>query len=44
MDALREIINNPFRKKIIRKEKKKTINILIAFSLSYKNGIKTFLK
>ena len=46
MDTLREIVNNPFKKKITGKgkKKKKTINVLIAFSISYKSGVKTFLK
>ena len=43
-DVLRTMINNPFKKKIYRKRKKKTITILTAFSISHKSGIKNFLK
>ena len=42
-DVLRTMINNPFKKKFIGKEKK-TITILTAFSISHKSGIKNFLK
>ena len=44
MDALRVIINNPFNERFYGKRKKKTINILIAFLVSHKSGVKTFLK
>ena len=40
-DALRAIADNLFKESFY--EKKKTINILIAFSISYKSGVKTFL-
>ena len=40
-NALRVLVNNLFKESFY--EKKKTINILIAFSISYKSGVKTFL-
>ena len=43
-DALMTIVNNPFKKKFYVKRKKKTINILTAFSIPYKNSVKSFLK
>ena len=44
MDALRAIINSPFKENFNRK-RKKAINILIFFFfISYKIGIKIFLK
>ena len=43
MNALRILVNNPFKESFYRKRKKK-INILTAFFISYKNGIKTFQK
>ena len=39
--ALRVLIKNPV-KEIFYGKKKKTINILIAFFISYKNDVKTF--
>ena len=42
MDILRTIVNNLFKEIFI--EEKKTINILTIFFISYKNGVKTFLK
>ena len=42
MDILRTIVNNLFNESFY--EKKKTINILTIFFISYKNGVKTFLK
>ena len=41
-NALRALVNNPFKESFYRK--KKTINILTAFFISYKSGVKTFLK
>ena len=41
-DALRTIVNNPFKKSFYGK--KKTINILTTFFISNKSGVKTFLK
>ena len=43
MDALRAIINSSFKENFNRK-RKKAINILIFFFISYKIGIKIFLK
>ena len=43
MSALRALVNNLFKKKIMRNEKK-VINILTTIFISHKNGIKTFLK
>ena len=43
-DALRVIVNNPFKESFYRKRKKKAINILIIFFISHKNYVKTFLK
>ena len=43
-NALRAMINNPFKKSFYDKIKKETINILTAFFISYKNGVKIFLK
>ena len=42
-NALRAMINNSFKESFYGKRKKK-INVLIVFSISYKNGVKTFLK
>ena len=41
-NALKVLINNPFKESFY--EKKKVINVLLAFFISYKNGIKIFLK
>ena len=41
-DALRVIVNNPFKESFYRK-RKKAINILIFFFISYKIGVKIFL-
>ena len=39
------MITNQFKESFLwEKEKKKTINILIVFSISHKSGVKTFLK
>ena len=40
MDDLRAMINNPFKKKFYEKK----INILTAFSIFHKSGVKFFLK
>ena len=42
IDALKAIVNNPFKENFFGK--KKTINVLIAFSIFHKNCVKTFLK
>ena len=42
-NALRAMVNNPFKESFYRKRKKK-INILTAFFISYKSGAKNFLK
>ena len=44
MDALRVIVNNLFKENFYGKRKKKVINVLTAFSISHKSGVKTFLK
>ena len=44
MDALRVMVNNLFKEKFYGKRKKKVINVLTAFSISHKSGVKTFLK
>ena len=41
-NAFKVLINNLFKKKIMRK--KKVINVLTVFFISHKSGIKTFLK
>ena len=41
-NALKALVNNPFKKKFMGKEKK--INILTAFFISHKNCVKIFLK
>ena len=44
-DAFTAMINNPFIKSFMDKEKKKkTINVLTTFSISHKSDIKIFLK
>ena len=42
MNALRALVNNPFKESFYRE--KKTINILTAFFISHKSGVKNFLK
>ena len=42
-NALRVLVNNLFKKKFIKKNKK-TINVLTAYFTSYKSSVKTFLK
>ena len=45
MDALRAIVNNPFKESFYEKrKKKKKINVLTVFFISHKSGVKTFLK
>ena len=39
-DTFRVLVNNPFKKKLLEKK----INILTTFFISYKSGVKTFLK
>ena len=41
IDALRIMVNNPFKKKLW---KKKTINILTDFFISHERYVKNFLK
>ena len=43
MDAFGTMVNNSFKESLYGK-RKKIINFLIAFFISYKSGIKTFLK
>ena len=43
MNVLRAFVRMNYFRKVFMEEKKKTINILIAFSISYKNCDKTFL-
>ena len=43
-NALRTLVNNPFKENFYRKRKKKVINVLTAFFISHKSDIKTFLK
>ena len=41
------MVSNPFKESFYRKgkkEKEKAINVLIAFSISHKSGVKLFLK
>ena len=42
-DAFRAMVNNSFKESLYGK-RKKIINVLIVFFISYKSGIKTFLK
>ena len=44
MNALRALVNNPFKESFFGKRKKKVINVLIVFFISHKSGVKTFLK
>ena len=45
MNALRELVNNSFKESFYEKKKiKKAINVLIAFFIFHKSGVKTFLK
>ena len=43
-NVIRALVNNPFKENFYGKRKEKTINVLTAFFISYKSGIKTFLK
>ena len=44
-DALRTMINNPFKESFYEKrKKKKAINVLTIFFISHRNGVKTFIK
>ena len=43
-NALRTLVNNPFKENFYRKRKKKVINVLTAFFIPHKSDIKTFLK
>ena len=43
-NALRTLVNNPFKGNFYRKRKKKVINVLTAFFISHKSDIKIFLK
>ena len=42
--ALRALVKNPVKESFYRKRKKKSINVLTAFCISHKSGVKTFLK
>ena len=42
-EALRVMINNPFKESFNGK-RKKVINVLIAFSIFHKSGVKTSIK
>ena len=44
MDALRVMVNNPFKERFYEKKKNNNNNVLTAFFISHKNNIKTFLK
>ena len=44
IDTFRTMVNNLFKKKFLWEKKEKIINILITFSISHKNSVKTFLK
>ena len=39
-NALRALVNNPFKKNLLEKK----INVLTTFFISHKSGVKTFLK
>ena len=44
-NALGALVNNPFKESSYgKRKKKKPINILTAFFIVHKNGVKTFLK
>ena len=43
-DALKIMVNNPFKESFYGKKKKKKTNVLTTFSISHKSGVKTFLK
>ena len=42
--AVRTLVKNPVKENFYGKRKKKSINVLIVFSISHKSGVKTFLK
>ena len=42
MSVLRVLVKNPVKEIFYEKRKKKTINILTAFFISYKSDVKTF--
>ena len=44
MSVLRALVKNPVKKSFYEKRRKKTINVLIVFFISYKSDVKTFLK
>ena len=44
MSALRAFVNNPVKKKIYEKSKKKKINVLTVFFIFHKSNVKIFLK
>ena len=45
MSVLRALVNNPVKKKIYEKsKKKKTINVLTVFFIFHKSNVKIFLK
>ena len=43
-DVLKVMINNPFKENFYRKRKKINVLTFFFFSISYKSGVKTFLK
>ena len=43
-NALRVLVNNPFKESFYWKRKKKTFNVLTIFFISHKSCVKTFLK
>ena len=43
-NVLRVLVNNLFKQSFYEERKKKTINVLIAFFISHKSSVKTFLK
>ena len=43
-NALRVLVNNPFKEILWEKRGKKVINVLTTFFIFYKSGAKTFLK
>ena len=42
MSVLRALVKNPIKESFYEKRKKKAINILTVFFISYKSDIKTF--
>ena len=43
-NIFKAFVNNSFKENFYGKRKEKTINVLTAFFISYKSGIKIFLK